>query len=476
MYIEEIVEVAIGLIFAWIVLSLACMQVQEWIVALFGIRADSLEDALRGMLADPSKSFGPLGRIWSQLLKFGWVRWFARIINKMPGVNIPAALEEPPKLLKDLYDHPLIKGLAQKGKKPSYIPADKFALALFDVVMTAGAPASKIKEALQPLSNLKKELSEEDPARPALERLLVLAAMANLHSDQLSDETKAALVRLKAELILFMEQFEKRFGDRPEFKQLYSLKELVQAEPLEQLKRGAIELAESNPKVTLVLNSLITQVEATVKGVESALAKTRKGAEQWFNDTMDRLTGWYKRNRQAWAFCIALIFALFFNVDSIEIATRLWYEPALRKAVVSVAESYKLPEEQKTTTPEDDYATKLKEQTEKAKEAIDRLQDTFVDLRLPIGWTFENNPNFKPDQGHHCKLFPNVANQNEKRGFWYNGECKLLTNPPQGWGWLVKSIGVIISAGAAMQGAPFWFDILGKLISVRAAGKKPGEN
>ena len=447
MYVEEIVEVTIGLIFIWFVLSLACMQAQEWIVALFGIRADSLEDALRGMLADPPETFGPLGRIWSQLLKFGWVRWIVGMINKMPGLNIRAALEEPPELLKDLYEHPLIKGLSQKGKKPSYIPADKFALALFDVVMTAGTPASRIKQVLQPISSLKDKLNEADPARAVLEKLLTLAAMANLHSDQLSDQTQAALVSLKTGLISFMEKFEDRFKGQPEFERLYQLKELLEAEPLEQLKRGAIELAGDNPKVTVVLTSLITQVEVPIKKsikevegaieeVESALARTRQDTEKWFNDTMDRLSGWYKRNRQVWAFCIALIFAAFFNVDSIEIADTLWREPALRKAVVSVAESYELPKNQNAAAQEDDYPTQLKKQTEETKQAIKQLQDTFVDLRIPIGWT----------------------------------------GLPLDWnGWLIKVIGLSITGVAAMQGAPFWFDVLGKLINVRSAGKKPEE-
>lgn len=436
MYVEEIVEVAIGLIFIWFVLSLACMQVQEWIVALFGIRADSMEDALRGMLADPPETFGPLGRIWSQLLKFGWVRWIVGIINKMPGLNIRAALEEPPELLKDLYEHPLIKGLSQKGKKPSYIPSDKFALALFDIVMTAGTPASRIKQVLQPISSLKDKLNEADQARAVLEKLLTLAAMANLHSDQLSDQTQAALVSLKTGLISFMEKLEDRFKGQPEFERLYQLKELLEAEPLEQLKRGAIELAGDNPKVTVVLNSLITQVEASVKEVESALVRTRQGTEKWFNDTMDRLSGWYKRNRQVWAFCIALIFAAIFNVDSIEIAGTLWREPALRKAVVSVAESYELPEDQNAAAQEDDYPTQLKKQTEKTQQAIKQLQDTFVVLRIPVGWT----------------------------------------GLPLDWnGWLIKVIGLLITGVAAMQGAPFWFDVLGKLINVRSAGKKPEE-
>jgi hypothetical protein len=52
---------------------------------------------------------------------------------------------------------------------------------------------------------------------------------------------------------------------------------------------------------------------------------------------------------------------------------------------------------------------------------------------------------------------------------------------PIGWstlprdpvGWALKGLGLLISTAAIAQGAPFWFDLLGKLINVRMAGKKP---
>jgi hypothetical protein len=62
--LSEILEVAIGLVFVWIVVSVAVMQTQEWIVGWLSIRADGLEEAIWGMLADPKEWLGPLGRTW----------------------------------------------------------------------------------------------------------------------------------------------------------------------------------------------------------------------------------------------------------------------------------------------------------------------------------------------------------------------------------------------------------------------------
>ena len=45
--------------------------------------------------------------------------------------------------------------------------------------------------------------------------------------------------------------------------------------------------------------------------------------------------------------------------------------------------------------------------------------------------------------------------------------------PTDGWGWLIKVFGLLISGFAAAQGAPFWFDILKKLINLRSSGPTP---
>ncbi len=39
-------------------------------------------------------------------------------------------------------------------------------------------------------------------------------------------------------------------------------------------------------------------------------------------------------------------------------------------------------------------------------------------------------------------------------------------------GWVLKFFGVLFSALAGMQGAPFWFDILQKLVSVGESTRK----
>jgi hypothetical protein len=42
-------------------------------------------------------------------------------------------------------------------------------------------------------------------------------------------------------------------------------------------------------------------------------------------------------------------------------------------------------------------------------------------------------------------------------------------------GWALKIFGILITGIAAAQGAPFWFDVLKKLINIRMTGANPIE-
>ena len=105
--LEAILQVVIGMIFMWLILSVATMSLQEWIASYLKWRAKDLETAIRRLLGS--------NQVWAE----------------------------------QLYVHPLIQGLSKKmGVRPSYIPANKFALALYDIVMTAGIEQSFIQQQL----------------------------------------------------------------------------------------------------------------------------------------------------------------------------------------------------------------------------------------------------------------------------------------------------------------------------------------
>ena len=139
--------------------------------------------------------------------------------------------------------------------------------------------------------------------------------------------------------------------------------------------------------------------------------------EIWFNNTMDRASGWYKRKTQAIQVVLAFVIVVIANVDSIRITRSLsGVNSPLRDSIKDAAHS--LVEAGLVQGPP-------RAQLSAATEAIGNLA-------LPIGWV--------------------------KGGF---GPTTIL-----GW---------VITALAASLGAPFWFDLLSRFVNVRASGKAPGE-
>lgn len=66
----------------------------------------------------------------------------------------------------------------------------------------------------------------------------------------------------------------------------------------------------------------------------------RKLLEQWFDDTMVRCSGWYRKDTQYILLAIGLFMAILFNVDSIAIVGKLQNDTKLREEVVMRANNY----------------------------------------------------------------------------------------------------------------------------------------
>ena len=60
-----------------------------------------------------------------------------------------------------------------------------------------------------------------------------------------------------------------------------------------------------------------------------------KNIATWFDNSMDRASGEYKRRAQAWTFGIALVVAVAFNIHSIYLLNILWSHPALTAGISS---------------------------------------------------------------------------------------------------------------------------------------------
>jgi hypothetical protein len=170
-----------------------------------------------------------------------------------------------------------------------------------------------------------------------------------------------------------------------------------------------------------------------VRGLmRDALTETREDVDRFrgvlersFDEVMDRATGWYKRRVQLILFVLAIVLAAVLNADSFAVAQRLWKDPALRGAVVAQAS--------KVVQAGSAQCAKTDATTTKA-DAAAKCVDEVKQFGLPLGWSHATSPH-------------NV--------FW------------EGAG---KVIGLLVTGFALSLGAPFWFDLLGKVSNVRGSG------
>jgi hypothetical protein len=115
-------------------------------------------------------------------------------------------------------------------------------------------------------------------------------------------------------------------------------------------------------------------------------------------------------------------------------------------------------------------------------ETFANVRQQIQNLNIPIGWT--TTP-IKYDSAFACNLsddttYDDKGNPITITGIHVNDMCYPIVNAlpltKANWiGWLTKLLGILLTGAAAAQGAPFWFDILKKLINVRSSGANPAE-
>src|SRR5262245_9052973 len=81
------------------------------------------------------------------------------------------------------------------------------------------------------------------------------------------------------------------------------------------------------------------------------IGKARANIEEWYDDAMDRVSGWYKRRTHFMLIAIGLVAAAVLNVDTINVTQALWYNDTLRGSVATAADNYIKSNPTSTPTP-----------------------------------------------------------------------------------------------------------------------------
>lgn len=179
---------------------------------------------------------------------------------------------------------------------------------------------------------------------------------------------------------------------------------------------GRIDLDTLKDSVATIENPRVARVLLNaVDLAEGDLNRALANVEAWFDSGMDRVSGWYKRLSSRIIFGIALVLAVFLNVDLIRVSRELYNDDGQRAMVLAYAQSTMLDQAMLTDR----------------KAAFDRLRDK----TFPVGW--DNKPT--------AQLVDQVG--------------------------IGNVVGWLFTAFAATLGAPFWFDVLNKVMVIRATVK-----
>lgn len=196
--------------------------------------------------------------------------------------------------------------------------------------------------------------------------------------------------------------------------------------------RAALEKMDRKEPVRGVLLALAGSGEESLDEMKEAVA-------DWYDEAMDRVGGWYKRRVKWILLIIASVVTVAVNADTIGMAEQLWYDDALRAAVVEAAEPYieaTLKEEGLDVggggqASEEEEPSAVRKQLEKLESDL---------ATFPIGY---------PEGFRLCCL-----------------DLKAKLRMVVGW---------LLTIGAISLGAPFWFDLLGKVAHLRGSGTREAD-
>jgi hypothetical protein len=358
-------------------------------------------------------------------------------------------------MTKQLCEHGLINAFSRtdkaEGSSPSYIPAGSFVTALLDIAC---------KQSIAP--TLDANAGKTTDANAANKTDANAVSNTDATAGKITD-TSPDMTQLEHSAV--------------------NIEKWIRAIPQPKLKESLLSLF-------LMAGKDVVKFKVAVEG--------------WFNSSMDRVAGWYKRFAQKWMIVIAFVLAAVLNVDTIHIVRELSVSPNLAKAVASQAESY-VKSDVRPMTEEaareaararvEEARTALRVANEKndataianakkalaaAEEAgdadakfraaINRLSSTGI----PIGWDDAQRKalgidglRFSLRQSLSLILKPSRW-LDLAAGFmaWFSPHVFVLIALVAGW---------FLTALAASFGAPFWFDTLNRFINLRNAGRPPGE-
>jgi hypothetical protein len=238
------------------------------------------------------------------------------------------------------------------------------------------------------------------------------------------------------------------------------------AQLLEALTRG-----EQDPKQTSEKNkaqnkeippAVADALRALIADAGNDIEKVKANVGEWFDGSMDRVAGWYKRRAQFVLLLIGIGIAIGINADTLTIVQTLSNDSAVRAAVVAAAESRarepltpSAPPDPSTTAPLPARAVVTGIQSE-----VNAVVSELDALGLPIGWRQYDPSRDARTNLIEQRVWPRWSG--EDWGAWAKAWWDQFASHLLGW---------LLTALAISFGAPFWFDLLNKIMVIRSTVK-----
>ena len=206
---------------------------------------------------------------------------------------------------------------------------------------------------------------------------------------------------------------------------------------------GNTTMGTIQDNVNKLPRSLFTQsLQALVKNAGDDVGQFRTGVERWYDDHMDRVSGWYKRHVATITLAVGAILVVLLNINALTIGRTLYTDTAVSTAVGAVAA--------KGTNCTD---------SQTQQQCLAGLQGKLsaaAAAGLPIGWGTVRDC---AEPTSHCN--------------WLDQRGIFSRHGGSGWQLVLALIGFLIMVISLLPGAQFWFGLLTKLGSLRATGPKP---
>ena len=489
MNLPLVIEIAIGLVFIYLILSLLTSEIQELIAILLQWRAEHLKKSIENLFTG-SAIEDPV---------------YQKFTDEFYASPLIQSLNQEAKGVLAIFFRSIIQGLTRsyslltrtrnvfdrQKSAPSYIPAETFSVALLQKLN---------------IDQLSQSISELTAKRFSQERLVLLQivlddlrnslgdnsfldhefkglqrSLDNTIDDFISGRTTLAnsVNQVSHQLLQFIDNTESLLGEEHHCKEIIRsrlpyIKQTISQQQLEptiaevlrlvfatsnalpgtrsgdrpaKVSPWLVEMVETIDReqpellknVALLpyplqqnLLSLAKQSRIKAHSLEAEVRQLEVEVATWFNNSMERASGVYRRNSKGVAILIGFFVALLINADTLHMVERLSKDNLLRSTITQAADRVVV---QASPAPAETELARI-------KTAVNAELDT---LPLPIGW--------------------DAINTREQ------------AIADKGWSvpFLRRAIGWLISGIALSMGASFWYDLLKRVVQVRGTGGKPDE-